>query len=145
MRPIFIVPQESKPPAARYAEEDENQRAAKLTFGNSGHSFDERAMGADDRRGNRAAGNSSKSRARPCSTGDQDIYAQLHYLGVPSGSGTAFYRHRATRIERVTNSNAGFYVAAASLLHSGIIPEGMSFSADRGQGRLTANFFLKGR
>lgn len=31
----------------------------------------------------------------------------------------------------------------ASLLHSGIIPAGMSFSADPREGRLTANLFLK--
>ena len=31
------------------------------------------------------------------------------------------------------------------LLHSGIIPQSMSFSADPGQGRLTANLFVKGR
>lgn len=115
---------------------------------------------------------------------DQNIYALLHYLRVPSGSGTAFYRHRATGIERITQQNLGIYVSTAarefpyvaarpgyingsdsfyeelgrleavpdrviiyhgSLLHSGIIPPGMSFSADPGEGRLTANFFLKGR
>jgi hypothetical protein len=115
---------------------------------------------------------------------DQDIYALLHYLRVPPGSGTAFYRHRATGIERITNENLPHFLAAAtremqtvaarpgyihgsdqfyeqigsvegvpdrlilyhgSLLHSGIIPEGMSFSADPKEGRLTANFFLKGR
>jgi len=32
-----------------------------------------------------------------------------------------------------------------SLLHSGIIPSGMNFSADPRQGRLTANLFLRGR
>jgi hypothetical protein len=115
---------------------------------------------------------------------DQNIYALLHYLRVPGGSGTAFYRHRATGIERVTQQNIGIYVGAAggelptfaarpgyingsdslyeeigrveavpdrviiyhgSLLHSGIIPSGMSFSANPREGRLTANFFLKGQ
>lgn len=115
---------------------------------------------------------------------EQNIYALLHYLRVPAGSGTAFYRHRATGIERITSANVGQFVAVASresrvvaarpgyingsdqfyeeigrveavpdrviiyhgsLLHSGIIPEGMSFSADPREGRLTANFFLKGR
>ena len=115
---------------------------------------------------------------------DQNVYALLHYLRVPNGSGTAFYRHRASGIERVTPQNLSLYVAAAerelpsmaaspgyiggsddlyeeigrieavpdrviiyhgSLLHSGIIPEDMSFSADPREGRLTANFFLKGR
>jgi len=113
---------------------------------------------------------------------DQNVLAVLHYLRVPPGSGTAFYRHRATGIERVTSRNVGSYVAAAarelprvaaahgyiigsddryeqigsveavpdrvviyhaSLLHSGIIPPGMPFSADPREGRLTANFFLK--
>ena len=32
-----------------------------------------------------------------------------------------------------------------SLLHSGVIPEGMKFSPDPRQGRLTANFFIIGR
>lgn len=112
---------------------------------------------------------------------DQNVYALLHYLRVPSGSGTAFYRHRKTGIERVSDVNLAQYVSAAaselqeiasrpgyfdgsdpfyeqigsveavpdrvviyhgSLLHSGIIPEGMSFSENPKNGRLTANFFL---
>jgi hypothetical protein len=115
---------------------------------------------------------------------EQNLFALLHYLRVPPGSGTAFYRHRATGIERVTPANVGRLVATArpqaaglsgeagyihgsdphyeeigrvdavpdrlviyhgSLLHSGIIPPGMSFSADPREGRLTANFFLIGR
>lgn len=115
---------------------------------------------------------------------DQNLYALLHYLRVPPGSGTAFYRHRATRIERVSSTNLGYFTATASaelsklpadsgyinnsdqfyeqiasveavpdrviiyhssLLHSGIIPSAMSFSAHPGEGRLTANFFLRGR
>ena len=31
-----------------------------------------------------------------------------------------------------------------SLLHSGIVPEGMRFSADPREGRLTANLFVRG-
>ena len=31
-----------------------------------------------------------------------------------------------------------------SLLHSGIIPAGMNFSPDPREGRLTANFFVRG-
>jgi len=115
---------------------------------------------------------------------EQNIFAMLHYLRVPGGSGTAFYRHRATAIERVTRANADrlaritkaegmkrtedsgymhgsddFYeqigaveavpdrmiIYHSSLLHSGIIPSGMNFSADPRQGRLTANLFLRGR
>lgn len=115
---------------------------------------------------------------------EQNIFAMLHYLRVPPGSGTAFYRHRATAIERVTRANVGRFAPIAraegmrlaedsgymhgpdefydqigaveavpdrmiiyhgSLLHSGIIPPGMNFSADPREGRLTANFFLRGR
>jgi hypothetical protein len=115
---------------------------------------------------------------------DQALLAGLHYLRVPPGSGTAFFRHRATGIERITDANLDVYVSAAraesaklppdsgyiagsnefyeqiafveavpdrlilyhgSLLHSGIVPEGMSLSADPREGRLTANFFLRGR
>lgn len=114
---------------------------------------------------------------------DQNILAVLHYLRVPEGSGTAFYRHRSTGIERVTNDNIGRLAACAdrelterppvpdymsgsdtffeqigrieavpdrliiyqgSLLHSGVIPPGMAFSADPREGRLTANFFIRG-
>ena len=111
---------------------------------------------------------------------EPNLFAALHYLRVPDGSGTAFYRHRATGIERVTpaniqalqaakstepveagyiNSSTEYYeqierveavpdrliIYHGSLLHSGLIPEGMAFSADPRQGRLTANFFLLGR
>ena len=115
---------------------------------------------------------------------DQNLIAVLHYLRVPAGSGTAFYRHRSTGIERITAHNRDSFIIAAeqelasrvkpsdymqgsdavfeeigrvdavpdrlimyhgSLLHSGIIPHGMSFSADPRQGRLTANIFIIGR
>jgi hypothetical protein len=115
---------------------------------------------------------------------EQNVFALLHYLRVPPGSGTAFYRHRATGIERVNATNIGLLVGMAkaespklpedsgyiqgsnefyeeiarveavpdrviiyhgSLLHSGIIPPGMTFSADPRESRLTANFFLLGR
>jgi hypothetical protein len=114
---------------------------------------------------------------------EQNVFAMLHYLRVPQGSGTAFYRHRTTGVERVTPANVNRFVAVAnaeskklpadsgyvhgsddfyeqigaveavpdrmiiyhgSLLHSGIIPAGMSFSSDPRDGRLTANFFLRG-
>ena len=115
---------------------------------------------------------------------EQSLFAGLHYLRVPPNTGTAFFRHRATGIERITDANLDVYVSAAraesaqlpadsgyiagsnefyeqiafveaipdrlvlyhgSLLHSGIIPEGMPLSADPREGRLTANFFLRGR
>lgn len=114
---------------------------------------------------------------------DPKHLAMLHYLRVPAGSGTAFYRQRSTGIERITEANIATFVMTAereaavlergsgyvnasnlhfeqigafeavpdrlliyqgSLLHSGIIPPSMSFSADPRQGRLTANFFLLG-
>lgn len=114
---------------------------------------------------------------------DQSLLAMLHYLRVPEGSGTAFYRHRSTGIERVSNDNHGQLAACAnsefakappdpgyfndsdaffeqigrvdavadrliiyhcSLLHSGVIPPEMKFSADPTKGRLTANFFIRG-
>lgn len=115
---------------------------------------------------------------------DPSIVAILHYLRVPEGSGTAFYRHRSTGIERVANDNVARLAAAAdreltksppdvaymsgsdaffeeiarveavadrliiyqgSLLHSGIIPQGMNFSSDPREGRLTANLFVRGQ
>jgi hypothetical protein len=114
---------------------------------------------------------------------DPKHIALLHYLSVPEHSGTAFYRHRATGIERVTAANIARFVRTAqqdaaklsddagyisgsdpffdqielveavpdrlviyqgSLLHSGLIPSTMTFSADPSIGRLTANFFLRG-
>ena len=114
---------------------------------------------------------------------DQKYYALLHYLRIPAGTGTAFYRQRSTGIERVTEANLGRFSRAAqtesmrlpvdsgyihgsdqyfeqigavegvadrliiyqgSLLHSGIIPPEMSFSADPREGRLTANIFVRG-
>lgn len=113
---------------------------------------------------------------------DPGYYALLHYLRVPPGTGTAFYRHRATGIERVTEQNVAQLVPAmraeaaklplrsgyiiesndffeqigaveavpdrlliyqGSLLHSGIIPPGMTLSADPREGRLTANLFVR--
>ena len=108
---------------------------------------------------------------------DPDYLALLHYLGDTPG--TAFYRQRATGIERVDAANVDRFVATAraksaartgyitqgdaqfdridavegrrdrlviyqgAMLHSGIIPPDMSFSADPRIGRLTANFFVK--
>ena len=115
---------------------------------------------------------------------DPQNYALLHFLRVPEGSGTAFYRQRSTGIERVTEANLARFVTTAKreaaqlrddsgyivgsdeffeqvaaveavpdrlliyqggLLHSGIIPPEMSFSADPRRGRLTANLFIRGQ
>ena len=114
---------------------------------------------------------------------DPNYLALLHYLRVPRGSGTAFYRQRSTGIERVSEASVARFVTAAqresallppdsgyitgsndffeqigvveavpdrliiyqgSLLHSGVIPSGMTFSADPREGRLTANLFIRG-
>ena len=126
---------------------------------------------------------SGAQRAPHFDSPDPKHYALLHYLRVPPGSGTAFYRQRSTGIERVTEANIARFVTTAereaamlpadsgyisgsdpffeqigaveavpdrlliyqgSLLHSGLIPQGMSFSADPRDGRLTANFFVRG-
>jgi len=126
---------------------------------------------------------SAPQRAPHFDSPDPKYYALLHYLRVPPGSGTAFYRQRSTGIERVTEANLATFVRTAkadaarlahdsgyirgsdayfeqigqveavpdrmviyqgSLLHSGIIPDGMNFSADPREGRLTANIFVRG-
>lgn len=56
---------------------------------------------------------SSAQRAPHFDTTDQKHLALLHYLNVPAGSGTAFYRQRSTGIERVTDANLGIFVATA--------------------------------
>jgi len=123
-------------------------------------------------------------RAPHFDSSDQNLFALLHYLRVPAGTGTAFYRHRSTRIERITKENLDHFVTTAgrelasrtqdpgyfsgsddvfeqigsiegvadrlimyhgSLLHSGVIPRGMTFSSDPRHGRLTANLFIIGR
>lgn len=44
---------------------------------------------------------------------DPFYIALLHYLRVPDGSGTAFYRQRSTNIERVTAENLDLFVETA--------------------------------
>jgi hypothetical protein len=44
---------------------------------------------------------------------DPNYVALLHYLHVPAGTGTAFFRHRATNIEQVTPGNVAAFVQAA--------------------------------
>ena len=44
---------------------------------------------------------------------DPKHFAVLHYLHVPHGSGTAFYRQRSTGIERVTEANVTTFVERA--------------------------------
>lgn len=45
---------------------------------------------------------------------DPDLIAMLHFLGDAPGSGTAFFRHRATGIEQVADGNVASFVAAAT-------------------------------
>lgn len=44
---------------------------------------------------------------------DPDYIALIHYLNVPDGSGTAFYRQRSTAIERVDKANVDRFVNTA--------------------------------
>ncbi|MCI4645759.1 MAG: DUF6445 family protein [Hyphomonadaceae bacterium] len=111
------------------------------------------------------------------------ILALLHYLCDETGGGTAFYRHRSTgfetisetrhrpydtalRTENAQNTPTGYVDGDTSLfeetgrvkakfnrmaiyrgyrLHSGVIPEDLSLSADPREGRLTVNTFFQGR
>jgi hypothetical protein len=56
---------------------------------------------------------SPPQRAPHFDTTDQKHLALLHYLRVPPGSGTAFYRQRSTGIERVTEDNVACFVRTA--------------------------------
>lgn len=44
---------------------------------------------------------------------DPKYFALLHYLRMPEGSGTAFYRQRSTGIERVTEANIARFITTA--------------------------------
>jgi hypothetical protein len=54
-------------------------------------------------------------RAPHFDTTDQKDLALLHYLHAPPNTGTAFYRQRATGIERVTESNISTFVPVAEV------------------------------
>ena len=54
-------------------------------------------------------------RAPHFDTTDQKDLALLHFLRAPPNSGTAFYRQRATGIERVTEYNVSAYVPVAEV------------------------------
>lgn len=112
----------------------------------------------------------------------EDRIAVLHYLTGPEAAGTAFFRHRPTGFETITEDRFRAYRDALSrdypggpppgyftgdavfdaidqveakfnravvyrgvTLHSGLIPDRFSFSADPRSGRLTVNTFLEGR
>ena len=54
-------------------------------------------------------------RAPHFDTTDQNDLALLHFLRAPPNSGTAFFRQRATGIERVTKLNVSAYVPVAEV------------------------------
>lgn len=56
---------------------------------------------------------SPPQRAPHFDSSDPKHYALLHYLRVPEGSGTAFYRQRSTGIEFVTEANIAPFVRTA--------------------------------
>ena len=53
---------------------------------------------------------------------DPKYYALLHYLRVPEGTGTAFYRQRSTGIEQVTEANVSTFVRTAEA-EAAMLPE----------------------
>lgn len=65
---------------------------------------------------------SPAQRAPHFDTTDQKHYALLHYLRVPDGSGTAFYRQRSTGIERVSETNLESFVRTAEA-EAAMLPE----------------------
>ena len=60
---------------------------------------------------------------------DQKYFALLHYLRVPEGTGTAFYRQRSTRIERVTEVNVSTFVRTADG-EAAMLPAGSGYIND---------------
>lgn len=70
-------------------------------------------------------------RAPHFDTTDQKHLALLHYLRVPPASGTAFFRQRATGIERVTEGNLEQFVRAARADAARLPPDaGYIFGSD---------------
>jgi hypothetical protein len=54
---------------------------------------------------------------------EQDLFALLHYLRVPAGTGTAFYRHRSTGIERITIADRDRFLAASGAELESLAPD----------------------
>lgn len=67
-------------------------------------------------------------RAPHFDTTDQKHLALLHYLRVPPGSGTAFYRQRSTSIERVTEDNLELFIRTAKT-EAALLPPGSGYIA----------------
>lgn len=57
---------------------------------------------------------------------DPKYLALLHYLRVPEGTGTAFFRQRTTGIERVTEVNASTFVRTA-VAETSMLPSGSGY------------------
>ena len=57
---------------------------------------------------------------------DPSYFALLHYLRVPPGTGTAFYRQRATGIERLTARNLPLFVRTAEAVEP-LLPKGSGY------------------
>ena len=66
-------------------------------------------------------------RAPHFDTTDQKDLALLHYLRAPPNSGTAFFRQRATGIERVTKLNVSAYVPVAEVQIPQLPPDSVYF------------------
>ena len=63
---------------------------------------------------------------------DPKYIALLHYLRVPAGTGTAFYRQRSTGIERVTDLNVSIFVPVAQV-QAAQLPEDAGYIAGSDQ------------
>lgn len=75
---------------------------------------------------------SSAQRAPHFDSTDQKYFALLHYLRVPEGTGTAFYRQRSTGIERVTESNVSTFVRTAEM-EAAMLPRNSGYIAGSNQ------------
>jgi len=64
-----------------------------------------------------------RQRAPHYDSTDQKYFAILHYLRVPEGTGTAFYRQRTTGIERITDLNVSTFVPVAQVEAAKLAPD----------------------
>ena len=64
----------------------------------------------------------SAQRAPHFDSTDPKYFALLHFLQVPKGTGTAFYRQRSTGIERVTDLNASTFVTTVEV-ETAVLPD----------------------
>ena len=66
---------------------------------------------------------SPAQRAPHFDTTDPKHLAVLHYLNVSPGTGTAFYRQRATGIERLTEANVATFISVAQTDAAALPPD----------------------